>query len=252
MPVQCCNLEGKTAIITGASRGIGEAIAIKLAACGANIALVARKQTDLKAVEQKIIDSGGKAQSYICDVSNIDSFIEVVTKTLKKWNQIDILINNAGINKDNIILRMHENDWDRVMEINLKGCFNGIKSVSRNMIKNKSGRIINITSVIGQIGNSGQSNYAASKAGIIGLTKSIAKELGSRNITINAVAPGYIATDMTDQLANNIKEKLISSIPLGRFGKPVDVASLVCFLVSDEANYITGQILNVDGGMVMI
>ena len=252
MPVQCCNLNGKTAIITGASRGIGKAIAIQLAACGANISLVARNQNDLDAVLEIINNNGGEAQSLIGDVSNLESFSDVVTQTIEKWKQVDILINNAGITRDNIIMRMKADEWDNVMDINLKGCFNGIKSVVRPMIKNQGGRIINITSVIGQIGNAGQSNYSASKAGIIGLTKSTAKELGSRNITINAVAPGYISTDMTNQLDNDVKEKLKSSIPLGRLGKPEDVASLVCFLSSDEASYITGQTFNVDGGMVMI
>ena len=252
MPVQCCNLNGKTAIITGASRGIGKAIAIQLAACGANISLVARNQNDLDAVREIINHRGGEAQSLIGDVSNLESFSDIVTYTIEKWNQVDILINNAGITQDNLIMRMKTDEWDNVMDINLKGCFNGIKSVVRPMIKNKGGRIINITSVIGQIGNAGQSNYSASKAGIIGLTKSTAKELGSRNITINAVAPGYISTDMTDQLDNEVKENLKSSIPLGRLGKPEDVANLVCFLSSNKASYITGQTFNVDGGMVMI
>ena len=252
MPVQCCNLDGKTAIITGSSRGIGKAIAIKLAACGAKISLVSRNQNDLDAVQEIIKYSGGEAQSLIGDVSNLESFLAIVTQTIERWKQVDILVNNAGINQDNIIMRMKEVEWDSVMNINLKGCFNGIKAVSRPMIKNNSGRIINITSVIGQIGNAGQSNYAASKAGIMGLTKSMAKELGSRNITINSVAPGYISTDMTDQLDNDVKEKLKTAIPLKRLGKPEDVASLVCFLVSDEAAYITGQTFNVDGGMVMI
>jgi 3-oxoacyl-[acyl-carrier protein] reductase len=250
--MQCCNLSGKTAIITGASRGIGKAIAIQMAACGANISLVARNKDDLGAVFDIINRSGGKAQSIIGDVSNFESFTNVVTQTIEEWKQVDILVNNAGINRDNIIMRMKEEEWDSVIDINLKGCFNGIKAVTRPMMKNKGGRIINITSVIGQIGNLGQSNYAASKAGIIGLTKSTAKELGSRNITINAVAPGYILTDMTDLLDNDIKEKLKSSIPLGRLGKPEDVANLVCFLVSGKASYITGQTFNVDGGMVMI
>ncbi len=252
MPMQCCNLSGKIAIITGASRGIGKALAIKMAACGANISLIARNKDDLDAVVDTINLNGGKAQSLIGDVSNFESFSGVVTQTIEEWKQVDILVNNAGINRDNIIMRMKEDEWNSVMDTNLKGCFNGIKAVTRSMMQNKGGRIINITSVIGQIGNVGQSNYAASKAGIIGLTKSTAKELGSRNITINAVAPGYISTDMTDHLNNDIKEKLKSSIPLGRLGKPADVANLVCFLVSDEANYITGQTFNVDGGMVMI
>ena len=252
MPVKCCNLTDKVAIVTGASRGIGEVIAKQLSSCGAKIILIARNSDQLVAVKETIISNGGIAESIAGDVSNLNSISEIVTNTIDKWGQIDILVNNAGIVRDNIIMRMKENDWDSVMNINLKGCFNGIKSVARPMIKNKAGRIINITSVIGQIGNAGQSNYAASKAGIMGLTKSMAKELGSRNITVNAVAPGYITTDMTNELNDEVKEQLKSSIPLGRLGTPDDVANLVCFLASDEAGYITGQTFNVDGGMVMI
>ena len=252
MPVKCCNLTDKVAIVTGASRGIGEAIAKQLSSCGAKIILIARNSDQLVAVKETIISNGGIAESIAGDVSNLNSISEIVTNTIDKWGQIDILVNNAGIARDNIIMRMKEDDWDSVMNINLKGCFNGIKSVARPMIKNKAGRIINITSVIGQIGNAGQSNYAASKAGIMGLTKSMAKELGSRNITVNAVAPGYITTDMTNELNDEVKEQLKSSIPLGRLGTPNDVANLVCFLASDEAGYITGQTFNVDGGMVMI
>ena len=252
MPVKCCNLTDKVAIVTGASRGIGEAIAKQLSSCGAKIILIARNSDQLVAVKETIISNGGIAESMAGDVSNLNSISEIVTNTIDKWGQIDILVNNAGSARDNIIMRMKEDDWDSVMNINLKGCFNGIKSVARPMIKNKAGRIINITSVIGQIGNAGQSNYAASKAGIMGLTKSMAKELGSRNITVNAVAPGYITTDMTNELNDEVKEQLKSSIPLGRLGTPDDVANLVCFLASDEAGYITGQTFNVDGGMVMI
>ena len=252
MPVKCCNLTDKVAIVTGASRGIGEAIAKQLSSCGAKIILIARNSDQLVAVKETIISNGGIAESMAGDVSNLNSISEIVTNTIDKWGRIDILVNNAGIIRDNIIMRMKEDDWDSVMNINLKGCFNGIKSVARPMIKNKAGRIINITSVIGQIGNAGQSNYAASKAGIMGLTKSMAKELGSRNITVNAVAPGYITTDMTNELNDEVKEQLKSSIPLGRLGTPDDVANLVCFLASDEAGYITGQTFNVDGGMVMI
>ena len=252
MPAKYCSLSGKIAIITGASRGIGKAIAIQLAASGSKVSLVARNQNDLDAVQEIIKISGGEAQSLTGDVSNFESFSGIVTQTLEKWHNVDILINNAGITHDNILMRMKEDEWDSVMDINLKGCFNGIKAVTRHMLKHKGGRIINITSIVGQIGNAGQSNYAASKAGIVGLTKSIAKELGSRNITINAVAPGYILTDMTDRLDENVKEKLKTSIPLGRFGNSEDVANLVCFLASNEASYITGQTFNVDGGMVMI
>jgi len=252
MPVKCCNLTDKVAIVTGASRGIGEAIAKQLSSCGAKIILIARNSDQLVAVKETIISNGGIAESIAGDVSNLNSISEIITNTIDKWGRIDILVNNAGIARDNIIMRMKEDDWDSVMNINLKGCFNGIKSVARPMIKNKAGRIINITSVIGQIGNAGQSNYAASKAGIMGLTKSMAKELGSRNITVNAVAPGYITTDMTNELNDEVKEQMKSSIPLGRLGTPDDVANLVCFLASDEAGYITGQTFNVDGGMVMI
>ena len=252
MPVKCCNLTDKVAIVTGASRGIGEAIAKQLSSCGAKIILIARNSDQLVAVKETIISNGGIAESIAGDVSNLNSISEIVTNTIDKWGRINILVNNAGIARDNIIMRMKEDDWDSVMNINLKGCFNGIKSVARPMIKNKAGRIINITSVIGQIGNAGQSNYAASKAGIMGLTKSMAKELGSRNITVNAVAPGYITTDMTNELNDEVKEQMKSSIPLGRLGTPDDVANLVCFLASDEAGYITGQTFNVDGGMVMI
>jgi len=250
--MQYCNLSGKTAIVTGASQGIGKSIATQLALCGAKIALVARNKENLDSVKNIINNSGGEVQSFIGDVTNIESFSTIVSQTIKNWQKIDILINNAGITKDNIILRMSEKEWQNVIDTNLKGCFNGIKSITRHMLKNKNGRIINIASVIGQIGNAGQCNYAASKAGIIGLTKSLAKELGSRNITINAVAPGYIETEMTHKLDTNIKNKLTTSIPLGRLGKTIDVANLVCFLASDEASYITGQTINVDGGMVMI
>ena len=246
------NLKDKVAIVTGASRGIGSAIAKKLAENGAKVALNARTNDALLNIQNIIQSKNGKAEIMIGDVSSLNSFMGIVKNTIEKWGQIDILINNAGITKDNIIMRMNDSDWDDVLNINLKGCFNGIKSVSKPMMKNKYGRIINITSIIGQIGNSGQSNYAASKAGIIGLTRSMAKELGSRNITVNAIAPGYIATNMTEKLNDEIKNKMKSSVPLAKFGDPEDVANAVCFLVSDDASYISGQTLNIDGGMVMI
>ena len=252
MPVKCCDLNNKVAIVTGASRGIGKAIANQLSNCGAKVVLVARNAEALDSVEESINSQGGNAVAMPGDISSLNSFAEIAANTVSKWERIDILVNNAGIARDNIIMRMKEEDWDSVLDINLKGCFNGIKAVTRPMIKNKAGRIISITSVIGQIGNAGQSNYAASKAGIIGLTKSMAKELGSRNITVNAVSPGYISTEMTEKLDEEVKEKMKSSIPLGRLGTPQDVANLVCFLASDEAEYITGQTFNVDGGMVMI
>ena len=250
--MKCCDLTDKVAIITGSSRGIGKIIAIQLSKCGANIILTARNIEDLNAVKDSINAQGGCAEAIVSDVSSMSSLAELAANTIDKFGRIDILVNNAGITHDNIILRMKEEDWDSVLNINLKGCFNGIKAVTPPMVKIKWGRIINITSVIGQIGNAGQCNYAASKAGIIGLTKSMAKELGTRNITVNAVAPGYISTDMTNKQNADLKEKMKSFIPLGRLGTPNDVANLVCFLASEEAGYITGQTFNVDGGMVMI
>ena len=245
------NLSNKIAIVTGASRGIGSAIAHNLSKAGAKVVLISRSIDALKSVESEIKSNGGEAISITADVSNLESFTNAISQVVETWGTVDILINNAGITKDNIILRLKEEDWDAVIDINLKGCFNGIKAVTRPMLKSQSGRIINITSVIGLIGNSGQSNYAASKAGILGLTKSIAKELGPRNITVNAIAPGYIQTEMTDNLDQTSKDNLMKSIPLQRLGKPEEIASLVCFLASEEAAYITGQTLNVDGGMVM-
>jgi|TARA_B110000263_G_scaffold61402_1_gene52791 3-oxoacyl-[acyl-carrier protein] reductase len=245
------NLSNKIAIVTGASRGIGSAIAHNLSKAGAKVVLISRSIDALKSVESEIKSNGGEAISITADVSNLESFTNAISQVVETWGTVDILINNAGITKDNIILRLKEEDWDAVIDINLKGCFNGIKAVARPMLKARSGRIINITSVIGLIGNSGQSNYAASKAGILGLTKSIAKELGPRNITVNAIAPGYIQTEMTDNLDQTSKDNLMKSIPLQRLGKPEEIASLVCFLASEEAAYITGQTLNVDGGMVM-
>jgi len=245
------SLSNKIAIVTGASRGIGSAIAHNLSKAGAKVVLISRSIDALKSVESEIKSNGGEAISITADVSNLESFTNAISQVVETWGTVDILINNAGITKDNIILRLKEEDWDTVIDINLKGCFNGIKAVARPMLKARSGRIINITSVIGLIGNSGQSNYAASKAGILGLTKSIAKELGSRNITVNAIAPGYIQTEMTDTLDETLKDDLMKSIPLQRLGKPEEIATLVCFLASEEAAYITGQTLNVDGGMVM-
>ena len=245
------SLANKVAVVTGASRGIGSAIAHNLSKAGAKIVLISRNIDALKSVEAEIKSNGGDAISIAADVSNLQSFTDVVNQVVEMWGTVDILINNAGITRDNVIMRLKEEDWDAVIDINLKGCFNGIKSVTRPMMKAKYGRIINITSVIGLMGNSGQSNYAASKAGILGLTKSIAKELGSRNITVNAIAPGYIQTEMTDNLDETSKDNLIKSIPLQRLGQPQEIADLVCFLASNKAAYITGQTLNVDGGMLM-
>ena len=245
------SLSNKIALVTGASRGIGSAIAHNLSKAGAKIVLISRSIDALKSVESEIKSNDGDAISIVADVSNLESFTDAVNQVVEMWGTVDILINNAGITRDNIIMRLKEEDWDAVIDINLKGCFNGIKAVTRPMMKARYGRIVNITSVIGLMGNSGQSNYAASKAGILGLTKSIAKELGSRNITVNAIAPGYIQTEMTDNLDKTSKDNLMQSIPLQRLGQPQEIANLVCFLASDEAAYITGQTLNVDGGMVM-
>jgi len=199
-----------------------------------------------------IRSNGGSASVAACNVSDLENFQKLIKDTADNYGSVDILVNNAGITRDTLIMRMSEDDWDTVIDINLKGAFNGIKAVTRTMMKQKSGRIINISSVVGLTGNAGQVNYAASKAGLIGLTKSAAKEIGSRGITVNCIAPGYIATDMTDQLDDQAKDLLISQIPLGRIGSPDDIAATALFLASDEAGYITGQTFTVDGGMVMI
>ena len=242
------NLEGKVALVTGASRGIGKAIAIALEKAGAHVVCISRTAKDVQAVADSLFN----ASSAACDVSSSESFTELVKSIVEDKGRMDILVNNAGITRDSLILRMKEDDWDLVMDINLKGAFNGIKAVMRSMMKQKSGRIINISSVVGLTGNAGQANYAASKAGLIGLTKSTAKELSSRGITVNCIAPGYIATDMTDELSDAVKENLNKQIPLGRIGSPDDIAHMALYLASDEAGYITGQTIAVDGGIVMV
>ena len=245
------NLSNKIAVITGASQGIGRSIAIEIANCGAKVILTARNKEKLQNVKDLIINSGHDAEIFCCDISNLSECFDLINYTSKTWGAINILVNNAGITKDKILIKMSENEWDNVINTNLKGCFNMIKAAYKPMLKSKWGRIINIGSVIGQIGNSGQSNYSASKAGIIGLTKSMAKELGARNITVNSVAPGYVKTDMTENLTNELKQQMLISIPLKRFAEPEDISNIVCFLASDYAEYITGQTFNVDGGMVM-
>ncbi len=244
------DLSNKTAIVTGASRGIGKGIAEALADAGANVMLVSRSLADLETVRRNM-HNPESVQCFAGDISDLKVFNDIVGQTTAAFGGVDILVNNAGITRDNLIMRMKEQDWDSVIDINLRGTFNGIKAVTRTMMKARWGRIVNITSVVGQIGNSGQTNYAASKAGIIGLTKSAARELGSRNITVNAVAPGYVSTDMTDSLSEEVKVQLKNNIPLGRLGTPADIANTVLFLSSDQAEYITGQTINVDGGMVM-
>lgn len=245
-------LLGKVAVVTGAGRGIGRAIALKLADAGANLVLNYRsseKETEelIKEIEAK----GVKAVSVKADVSKFDEAEEIIKKAKSEFGKVDILVNNAGITRDGLVMRMKEQDFDDVINVNLKGAFNCIRHVSPLMVKNKGGRIINISSVVGIVGNPGQINYCAAKAGIIGMTKSTAKELGSRGITVNAVAPGFIKSDMTDALSDKQKEGILSNIPLKKIGEAEDIANLVAFLASDMASYITGQVMQVDGGMAM-
>lgn len=246
------DLTNKVAIITGASQGIGKGMAETFSKAGAHVVCVSRNKDNLKSVADSLIENGGAASFYTCDVSSLDAFQNTIKEIVENHGSVDILVNNAGVCKDKLIMRMSEDDWNKVININLNGAFNGIKAVSQIMIKQRAGRIINISSIVGLIGNPGQANYAASKAGLIGLSKSAAKELAPRGITVNAIAPGYIATDMTDQITDQAKENLITKIPLGRIGSPSDIAASALFLASDEAGYITGQTLTVDGGMVMI
>ncbi|EOU1699918.1 3-oxoacyl-[acyl-carrier-protein] reductase [Clostridium perfringens] len=245
-------LKDKVAIVTGGTRGIGRAIALKLADHGANI-VINYRNSDKEAEELKSIleEKGVKVLTVKCDISNFEDSKNLMDKCKEVFGKIDILVNNAGITKDTLIMRMKEEDFDNVIDVNLKGTFNCAKHASAIMLKQRFGKIINMTSVVGIAGNAGQVNYAASKAGVIGLTKSLAKELGSRGITVNAVAPGFINTDMTASLSEKVKEEASKNIPLKRLGDPEDVANLVGFLASDAANYITGQVINVDGGMVM-
>ncbi|ABG87623.1 3-oxoacyl-[acyl-carrier-protein] reductase [Clostridium perfringens] len=245
-------LKDKVAIVTGGTRGIGRAIALKLADNGANI-VINYRNSDKEAEELKAIleEKGVKVLTVKCDISNFQDSKNLMDKCKEVFGKIDILVNNAGITKDTLIMRMKEEDFDSVIDVNLKGTFNCAKHASAIMLKQRFGKILNMTSVVGIAGNAGQVNYAASKAGVIGLTKSLAKELGSRGITVNAVAPGFINTDMTASLSEKVKEEASKNIPLKRLGDPEDVANLVGFLASDAANYITGQVINVDGGMVM-
>lgn len=245
-------LDGKISVVTGASRGIGKAIALKLASLGASV-VVNYNGSEERALQVKaeIEEQGAKASVYQCDVSDFESCETFIQDVIKEYGRIDILVNNAGITKDGLLMKMSEEDFDKVLDTNLNGTFNTVRFVSRQMLEQKSGRIINMSSVVGVSGNAGQANYAASKAGVIGLTKSAARELASRGITVNAIAPGFIETDMTDVLSDKVKEACVGQIPLGKFGKPEDVANLAAFLASDEAGYITGQVIHVDGGMVI-
>ncbi len=245
-------LKGKTAIITGSSRGIGKAIAFKLGKMGANIVLNGSSASEaLNKAETELKEAGINVIATVGDVRKLED-VEAMFKAVEEaFGKVDILVNNAGITRDKLIMRMSESDWDDVLDINLKGAFLCTKVASKIMMKQKNGKIINVTSVIGVMGNPSQTNYAASKAGLIGLTKATAKELASRGINCNAVAPGLIATEMTDVLPENVKENYLNSIPQKRYGTPEDVANVVCFLVSEEANYITGQVIHIDGGLVM-
>lgn len=244
------SLNGKTALVTGASRGIGRAIALRLAEDGANVAVIYAGSADKsEAVVNEITALGVNAKAYRCNVADSAAVNETVKAVTNDLGKIDILVNNAGITRDGLMLRMKDEDFDAVLDTNLKGAFNMIRACYSGFIRKKSGRIINISSVSGIMGNAGQANYSASKAGVIGLTKSVARELASRGITCNAVAPGFIQTDMTENLGDN--NPLLNSIPLGRMGKPEDIAAAVAFLASDSAAYITGEVLKVDGGLAI-
>ena len=244
-------LSGKTAIVTGASRGIGAAIAHRLCEAGANVVLCSRSAESVAEIADTLQDKGYTTFSMAADISEKTDVEALIEKTIEQFSQIDILVNNAGITRDTLLMRLKDEDWDVVLQTNLTGTMYCTRAVLRPMIRQKSGRIINISSVVGLSGNAGQANYAAAKAGIIGLTKATAKEVGARGITVNAIAPGFITTDMTAQIPEANQEQLLEMIPLREFGHPEDVADAVCFLASDAARYITGQILQVDGGMVM-
>ena len=243
-------LENKVALVTGAGRGIGRAIAIALAEEGAEVIVNYNGSEErAKEVKQTIEENGGKASIYKCNVSDFEACETMIREIVKEHGHLDILVNNAGITKDGLIMKMKEEDFDRVLNVNLKGTFNTIRHSARQMLKQRSGKIINISSVSGILGNVGQANYAASKAGVIGLTKTMARELGSRGITVNAIAPGFVDTEMTEVLSEELKESACKQIILGRFGKPEDIANAAVFLASDKADYITGQVISVDGGM---
>ncbi len=246
------NFENKTAVVTGGSRGIGFAIAKKLAENGANIAILfvgdPEEGDSAKAELEKL---GVKAERYFCDVSDFEESKNVVDEVISEFGGIDILINNAGITRDKLVLKMEEKDFDAVIDVNLKGVFNMIKHTYKHFMKKRSGRIVSTSSIVGLVGNAGQANYAASKAGIIGLTKSVARELAGRGVTVNAVAPGYIGTDMTSALPEKVKESMKEQIPAKRIGTPEDVANVVAFLCSDEAAYVTGEVIRVDGGLAI-
>jgi len=245
-------LEGKVAVVTGASRGIGRAIALKLAEEGAKVVVnYSGSQAKAEEVVAMIQENGGEAIAVQASVSKTEEVTALMDAAVKTYGSLDILVNNAGITRDNLIMRMKEDEWDDVLNTNLKGVFLCTKAVTRQMMKQRAGRIINISSIVGVAGNAGQANYVAAKAGVIGLTKTTAKELASRNILVNAIAPGFIETEMTEQLPEDIKQGMLTQIPLAKLGQPEDIAKAVAFLASEDANYMTGQTLHIDGGMVM-
>lgn len=245
------NFNDEIVLVTGSARGIGKEIALAFARAGATAIISDINAESCQKTAQDLIAQGLKADFMPCDVTKLANVEEMVNKILDKYSRLDILVNNAGITKDNLFLRMREEEWDAVLTVNLKGTFNCCKAVSKSMLKARKGKIISIASVIGILGNIGQANYAASKAGIIGLTKSLAREFASRNITVNAIAPGYIKTDMTDQLKEEVRQQILANIPLQRMGLPEDVAGACLFLASKAADYITGQTIKVDGGMAI-
>ncbi len=244
------NFSNRIALVTGSSRGIGKAIAIQLAQCGAHVIInYSSSENSAKTVHNKIEETGGSSELRAFDVSSYDQVNKEIDSIIKEHKRLDILINNAGITKDTLLVRMKEEYWDTVVNVNLKGVFNCTKAASKYMMKQRFGRIVNISSVVGEMGNPGQSNYSAAKAGIIGFTKSISRELASRNITVNCITPGFIETDITDVLPEKVKDMYLQQIPLGRFGKPEDISNVVCFLLSDNASYITGEVIRVNGGL---